>query len=332
VAPDDAPGGVAVENADLTLTSSVIQANESDNAAGGLAAIDDARVDLSYCVVRANVSETQAGGIDVGEGAIVEMDNVRIVLNVVRSAGVGGMTTAFDSGATMTHCLIASNSGSSGGGGLRVEPGAAPVLTSSVIAGNLADGNGAGIQLQASSFPSLTNVTVAGNWSRYGATGGGLWLGSGASPTLINVIVWGNEAASGGGIASEGGQFQAYASTLYGNLPDDISGGSWPVGADGNLAADPLFGDTMSLDALDWDLHLGITSDLVDAGFAAYADPDGGAGDMGAFGGTGAGSWDLDEDGYPSWWQPGPYDTATYAPQGWDCDDMNPDVYPGSGC
>ena len=51
-----------------------------------------------------------------------------------------------------------------------------------------------------------------------------------------------------------------------------------------------------------------------------------------ADGGPNAGSWDLDGDGYPEWWQPGPYDYATYPALGWDCDDSDPDVYPGSGC
>ncbi len=327
-----APGGVLVEDADLALSSSLLEGNRAEDAAGGLAVVDDARVDLRHVVLRANVSQTAVGGLDVGEGAVADMDNVQIVFNEARDAGVGGMTAAFDSGATLSHGLIASNSGASDGGGLCVEPGAAPVLTSTVIAGNVADGDGAGLQLQASSFPSLTNVAVVGNWALGDAVGGGLWLDAGASPTLINVVVWGNEASSGGGIANAGGSIQAYASSLEGNVPDDIAGATWPAGSDGNLVADPRFLDTSSLDALDWDLHLDPASDLVDAGFAAYADPDGGAGDMGAYGGTGAGGWDLDGDGYPSWWQPGPYDATTHAPQGWDCDDLDPDVYPGAGC
>ncbi len=37
-------------------------------------------------------------------------------------------------------------------------------------------------------------------------------------------------------------------------------------------------------------------------------------------------------DGFPEWWQPGPYDTASYPAQGWDCDDDDPEVFPGVGC
>jgi hypothetical protein len=53
---------------------------------------------------------------------------------------------------------------------------------------------------------------------------------------------------------------------------------------------------------------------------------------MGAFGGPGAAQWDIDMDGYPLWFQPGPYDHGRYPAMGLDCDDLNPDVYPGSGC
>ncbi len=100
----------------------------------------------------------------------------------------------------------------------------------------------------------------------------------------------------------------------------------------GNQIADPLFLDVTGLDPLAWDLHLDAASPLVDGGTPALTDPDGGTSDMGAYGGTWAGDWDLDSDGYPAWWQPGAYDHATYPLQGWDCDDRDRDVYPGTGC
>ena len=49
-------------------------------------------------------------------------------------------------------------------------------------------------------------------------------------------------------------------------------------------------------------------------------------------GGPNADLWDLDGDVYPLWWMPGPYDASTYPAAGWDCDDSDADVYPGSGC
>jgi len=63
----------------------------------------------------------------------------------------------------------------------------------------------------------------------------------------------------------------------------------------------------------------------------AAIDPDGTSADIGLHGGPGAGTLDLDRDGYPECWHPGPYDTATDSPT-WDCDDTDPGIYPPSGC
>ena len=85
-------------------------------------------------------------------------------------------------------------------------------------------------------------------------------------------------------------------------------------------------------DPLDWDLHLAVGSPLIDAGAPNALDPDGSPADMGPYGGPGADAWDLDGDGFPAWWQPGPYDSATYPALGLDCDDLDPQVHPLSGC
>lgn len=97
-----------------------------------------------------------------------------------------------------------------------------------------------------------------------------------------------------------------------------------------STAGDPQYLDTTPQAPLDWDLHLGATSLLIDAGDPTILDPDGSVSDIGAYGGPGAGGFDLDFDGYGEWWLPGPYDPAN----SWclDCDDSDPAVYPGSGC
>jgi len=78
-------------------------------------------------------------------------------------------------------------------------------------------------------------------------------------------------------------------------------------------------------------LFLSILSSLLfDAGDPALMDPDGSTSDIGAYGGPGAEFWDLDWDGYPEWWLPGPYDSVT-SPR-MDCDDGDDQVYPANGC
>jgi hypothetical protein len=101
----------------------------------------------------------------------------------------------------------------------------------------------------------------------------------------------------------------------------------------GTLPTQPVeFLDVDSENPSDWDLHLVATSPLVDAGNPAVTDPDASRSDIGIYGGPGAAAWDLDFDGYPEWWHPGPYDPAVDPGQGWDCDDSDPTVHPGSGC
>ena len=118
----------------------------------------------------------------------------------------------------------------------------------------------------------------------------------------------------------------------YGNIPDDYSGFTDPIGTNGNISVDPGFLDTSASDPADWDFHLSDTSLLIDAGDSAILDPDSTTSDIGAFGGPGAGEWDRDGDGYPEWWQPGEYDDTSYPAEGWDCDDLDETIYPGSGC
>ena len=81
-----------------------------------------------------------------------------------------------------------------------------------------------------------------------------------------------------------------------------------------------------------WDFHLSATSPLIDARGTTELDPDGSPADIGPFGGPCADDWDIDGDGYPLWWHPGPYDPIDDPIAGWDCDDLDPHRFPGHGC
>ena len=71
-------------------------------------------------------------------------------------------------------------------------------------------------------------------------------------------------------------------------------------------------------------------SPLIDVVDPTILDPDGSPSDIGAYGGPGAATWDLDWDGYFEWWLPGPYEPA--ASPDMDCDDGDETVYPGNRC
>jgi hypothetical protein len=175
----------------------------------------------------------------------------------------------------------------------------------------------------------LENSVVAGN----SATGTG-GIDVTGTLTMTNSVVVNNQGSSnGGGINGYYDHICVLSNNdVYGNSPDDYHLVDDPTGTDGNISVDPMFLDISSPDALDWDLHLDFNSTLIDAGDPTVLDPDGSPSDIGAFGGPNAASWDLDRDGFPLWWQPGPYDHATYPDEGWDCDDLDATVYPGAGC
>ena len=147
-------------------------------------------------------------------------------------------------------------------------------------------------------------------------------------------MITANDATmDGGGLYDyDGCTFDADTCDVYGNDPQDFLDLPDPTGTDGNISVDPLFTDVTSLDPDDWDLHLQLTSPLIDAGSAATTDPDGSPADIGLYGGPDAGTFDLDHDGWYEWWQPGAYDAGTYPALGWDCDDRDEWVGPGSGC
>jgi hypothetical protein len=195
-----------------------------------------------------------------------------------------------------------------------------------VFVGNETTGNGGGICIE-DSHPTLASVVVSANQAN---RGGGILIRD-SGPTLVGVIVQGNTATTGGGIYDWGNNTHAITyCDVYGNTPDDYHGMAPRTGFDGNLDVDPLFMDQTAVDPLQWNLHLSPYSPLVDAGYTGAQDPDGSRSDMGAYGGLGADSWDLDGDGYPEWWLPGPYDPATSP--GMDCHDGDATLYPGSGC
>jgi len=99
-------------------------------------------------------------------------------------------------------------------------------------------------------------------------------------------------ADDGGGISMMNSSPTLTYCNLWGNDPNDYSGGSSPVGSDGNISEDPEFVSfSLDTDWSEWDLHLTSGSALIDAGDPSLLDPDGTVSDIGAYGGPGAADW-----------------------------------------
>ncbi len=341
-------GGVRIISASPTLRDLVVEANVTmdpygEGMGGGIYLSDSLAI-----LERVTVSNNESLGPNGGDGGGVymvssspQLDDVIVVGNIAHESGSGGQGGGLyvsGSAPSLRHVVVEANAAVMGGG-IYVSS-ASPLLTNVVIAENTvyedSGGIGGGLYVVGSD-PTLINATVIGNQASGGAggdgAGGALFVSAGASPTLINVAMTHNDSSGqAGGIHCDGCGLAFEYGDLWGNLPDQVYPDPAPIGIGGNQSVDPLYLDALAVALADWDLHLGAASPLVDAGHATFADPDGGPSDIGAFGGPAAGEWDLDGDGYPSWWQPGAYDGGTYPDLGWDCDDRNRGVFPGSGC
>jgi len=268
-----------------------------------------------------------------GAGIHVTSDPVNLSnLVVADNLGVG----IYCSGSyhSIANTLVVGNDGS----GLSLANGGASTVINSIIVDNTSPVWAGGVTGNA---PWTIENSVIG-WNTATYHGGGLWANTGGI-TIRNTNFVGNSAGGapyvGGAIFSQGpGDIPTLSYTnASGNTPDNYAiqtGHSWPdpTGADGNLAVSPSLQSTTAADPLDWNLRLAAPSALVDAGDPSILDPDGSNSDIGAYGGPYADQWDLDGDGYPAWWQPGPYDYVNYPALGWDCDDWDASVYPGNGC
>ena len=321
-------GGLLIWESDGVSVERVVIANNRNPGklycgGGGASVLESSNVTFDRVVV----SDNDLGGLCISGSPGVGLDNVLIV-GTPREGGIqiqDGGSLVFNNGMVVNN----HTSSNTGGGGVLAWWGSAS-MSNVILTKNAAPG-GAGACLWYSSL-TLANGSVAGNTTGAGGGGGGIHLVQGAASSLnmTNVDVSRNQADAGGGGVNAGVAGVSY-SNAYDNLPVNYWSMTDPTGTNGNISADPLYLDTSSPYAMLWDLHLDVGSPLIDAGDPSLLDPDGSPSDIGAFGGPGAGSFDLDWDGYPMWWQPGPYDHATYPAQGWDCDDLDPDVYPGNG-
>ena len=304
-------GGVFVRDGSPTLDGLVVADNAQIGAysghdgcgGGGMAFMDDSAGTITNVGLVDNSANCHGGGIYVRYSA-PDVDGLRAVSNVAHQLGAG--IYVGNGSPHLANIVSIGNSGATVGGGIRLYS-SSSTLVNAVVVGNSAGGDdpppGAGIAISGGS-PALSNVTVANNATseNYDWYVGGI---TGTPATLDHCNVWNNS-------------------------PSDFDAGYDPIGVDGNISEDPQFLDVTAPDPLDWDLHLATTSPLIDAGDPAVLDPDGSPSDIGAYGGPGAASWDLDRDGYFEWWLPGAYDPLTSPNM--DCDDLDETVYPGAGC
>ena len=316
-------GGVVIDGASPNLTRLLITDNHVAGKGGGVYMASSSAV-LSHLVIDQNIASQTGGGIYM-ESSAPTLSSVVVTGNLCDD---GGGIYALQSAPTLQNSRIGNNGASNDGGGLLLDSATSAVsLDNVVVAINSAGGRGGGICALDTDLTS-TNCAFINNEST--GAGGAVYV-DGASGTFTNVALASN-TGSDAAISVDGGSATFAHCATWDSTPTGFSGVADPTGSNGNTETDPQFTATAAPSLLNWNLHLTLISGLIDAGSATVLDPDGGPSDIGMYGGSLAGNWDLDGDGYPEWWQPGEYDDESYPAQGWDCDDDDPTDHAAEGC
>ena len=353
--------GVRISKASPTLRRLVIRDNEVLDGCGGGIFADESAADIAYVDVIDNTDNRGSGGAGM---CLRNWDGPTIMhLNISknRSTGSGHGLHIVGGAVTLSNASITENSGNN----MTIYiNNASLALRNVLISKNTSDSDV--IQVSTSKRVEMRNVIISRNESSSANT----VLFANASADLANVTFVGNVASRTSGSSGirwsfsnvslknvslsegNGGHAALYRAlsrdddvtliancNVYDNLGGDYGDELGDLtGEDGNISEDPNFLDTsvpiFGEDPWEWDLHLDTGSELVDAGDPGEGlwDPDRSRSDIGAYGGPGAASWDLDWDGYPEWYQPGEYDYDSYPAEDLDCDDRDPSFTPRSGC
>lgn len=271
------------------------------------------------------------GGGLTAKCADLTLDSVIVRGNFVTRgdcADGGGICLGGDSGCepntVVLDCIIEDNMAGQAAGGVLIEvSGGHTLIERSSISDNQADWYAGGLRIRSDEPVDLRNCIITGNraaghpWLK--GSGGGVYSSRGKA-RLQNCTIAGNYASGhAGGIHSRAAPITLIDSIVWGNEPNEISGGQddvdiswstvraeWP--GEGNLHQDPLFRDPENGDWRLRSIECGFEEDspAIDSGDPAirdrWLDCDFGLGairaDQGAYGG-GACALEIVPDRHP---------------------------------
>ena len=316
--------GVTGDVTGLTVEDNTVDLSKGEASAdvyGGGLQIQASNATFTDVVVSGNTT-TGTGPINTGfyaAGAGLNLledastfEHLTIDENFVQLSGVsdeveGGGLYVEDSSTSMQWVDVRDNyaaSGASFGGGIFIYDSSTLTLTNAILAGNetVATTSYALGTIMIDGYNVLTveNADIYSNAvSGVTAAGGGIYVGGAGEVSLVNTSIVGNGVVGtvgtyGGAmyyVAATGSYPNATYSNFYDNSAPEFTGITSSVGKDGNIELDPIYSDVSSSNPVDWDMSLDVTSPLRDAGSPSIFDADGGASDIGAYGGLGSASW-----------------------------------------
>ncbi len=332
-----------------TLTDCTFEENYSDNSGGAITALT-MTLEISGSQFLNNTAEGFGGALDLLTSGGTIRDSL-FSGNLTNYTG-GGAVSSYGSSTAFDNCSMVGNY-TAGSGGAVLLIGSSLTFTNSRIDGNTAEDQGGGIAMYLSSAPTLHNSVIQGNTA--GLDGGAMYLGS-SSPAIDHCVITRNASTSGvsglyliypetrphitNSILAYNANYNLYLNTdyllglpeatvaysdLY-NAPQTPNHNVLGL-ATTNKLIEPGF-LAYDADGLPIDHHLFSRSPLIDQGNPEAFDLDGTVSDIGSYGGTQGGSFDLDLDGLPDYFWPGELEDA---PEGfnssdYDCDDLDPGV------
>ena len=305
------------------LESVQIINNVSGDQGGGVYAYLSSNMSWDSVLVRGNTSASAGGGISVSSSQL-DLAHVRVDDNTAGGDGGGILAQNVEVGSEWTNLIVAGDGAgdpadsddSSRGGGISIDDtltggSTGPDITNATIVGNWSTGAGAGITFQGGATSELANVTVTHNTTLYGTEAIAGFKTDNMDGFLPVVLESTCNFALNSGTHPTNNDFE----------PE--------LGWDDVLQVDPGFLIfAPSLDPTLWDFRIGLSSPLVDAGSGVDPRAAPTPADIGAYGGLHGDAWNLDGDNYNEWRGPGPRPAGA----GYDCDDPDATVYPGSGC
>ncbi|MEM6992128.1 MAG: putative metal-binding motif-containing protein [Myxococcota bacterium] len=253
-------------NPGLSCQGAAIRIGSSEVAARRIYAFDNSMDDCRY-----------GGGVVHVRDSTATFDNLAIVGNdQAVGESVDAALNIIDSDTTISNLVVAGN-------------------TASATINNY----GIAIKYAGAGSHALTNATVTRNTAvaEFIRRGAVYFDGNAAAPlevALVNVANTDNVGGPGPGYGLGGGNVELsfHHTNTSGNEPESFGPTiADPTGVDGNIAVDPNYMDTASLNPVNWDLTLAPGSGMINGGTPALLDPDASVSDIGAFGGPNADAW-----------------------------------------